>query len=115
MSKKMSEIMKEMAMILLVNPEGTPSSETAHTALLLANVAWNRAVGYNSDIDYTTLIRMFESANPDLWTELKYSDCEEAIGCLVNYKKMYYPDDNREIKVCGMQEENVHVEWVDRN
>jgi hypothetical protein len=45
MARKLSEIMKEMSETLLRNRGGVPSSEAAHVALYLANVAWNESVG----------------------------------------------------------------------
>lgn len=43
--RKMSEIMKEMSERLLRNPDGIPSAEAAHVALMFANIAWNETVG----------------------------------------------------------------------
>ncbi len=31
---------------------------------------------------------------------------------LVQYKRTHYPADDRRILVCGMVEDNVHVEWL---
>jgi len=37
--RKMSEVMKEMSERLFRNPDGDPSSEAAHVALMFANIA----------------------------------------------------------------------------
>jgi hypothetical protein len=111
--RKMSEIMKEMSETLLRNPEGVPSSEAAHVALLFANAAWNESVGLSHARDrYRNVWEKIEIENPVLWNEFKTSDINAMIDKLVRYKKKHYPDDRRRILVCGMVPGKVHVEWL---
>ena len=44
-TRKMSEILKEMADQLFKDPGAVPSSEAAHVALMFANIAWNETIG----------------------------------------------------------------------
>ena len=43
--RKLSGIVKELAESIMRDPRAVPSSETAHMALLLTHVAWNRVLG----------------------------------------------------------------------
>lgn len=111
--RKMSDIMKEMAMTLLINPD-FPSSEAAHVALLFSSVAWNRAIRREiADGVYKAILKEMESSNPELWKEFISKDHNEIISGLMKYKEENFPDDKREIKVCGIREHKVHVEWVE--
>ena len=110
---KMSEIMKEMAESLLRNPRRVPSSETAHVALMFANIAWNESVGMDLGREgYRKTWETIEAENPALWNELKANDSDALIDELVQFKKAHYPDDQRRILVCGVVKEKVHVEWL---
>jgi hypothetical protein len=114
MRRPLSEIIKEMACLVLTDPERVPSSEAAHATLLFAHTAWDRATRRNGrGPDYRSVLRQFEASNPNLWNELKSSDCESLITSLVTYKRTHYPDDHRQIVVCGMRADNVRVEWID--
>jgi len=115
MEEKLSAIMIKMAKTVLKNPEMPHSSEAAHTALLLANTAWNREVwseDFQSSKQYMDLIKVFEKSNGLLWEELKSRDCEMLIKYLRDFKKKHYPKDNRIIKSCGFNKpENVQITW----
>jgi len=113
MIKKMSEIILEMAIMLLKDPVN-PSSEAAHAALLFAHAAWNKANG-TKDISYgwyRKVLKEFEHSNPDLWGEFKVIVHGKIIKSLIAYKNEYYPGDSRIIYICGMRKGNVHVEWT---
>jgi len=111
--RKLSEIVKEMAEMLLRTPGGEPSSEAAHVALLFANAAWNECVGMDHARDgYRNVWETIESENPALWNEFKSNDINGMIVELVRYKNTHYPDDRRRILVCGIVPGNVHVEWL---
>ena len=113
-TRKLSQIIKEMACSVLRHPESVPSSEAAHAALLFAHVAWNRAAAVGPpDFDYPKVLREFEASNRLLWAELKSTDVEALIAELVSYKQAHYPGDRRQVLVCGMLGGNVHVEWLD--
>src|SRR4051794_9089712 len=111
--RKMSEIMKEMAELLLRNPRVPPSSEAMHAGLLLANVAWNKSLGLvDSNAGYRSILQLFAAENPRFWNEFKSRDTDAMIEELVRYKKTHHPNDGRRILSCGMPEEKVRVEWI---
>jgi len=86
--RKLSEIIKEMAEMLLRNPGGEPSSEAAHVALLFANAAWNECVGMDHARDgYRNVWETIESENPALWNEFKSNDINGMIDELVRLQK----------------------------
>lgn len=107
--------MIEMAKQLLKMPDKTPSSESAHAALLLASVAWNReVVGDNFQInkEYTYLIKDIEKHDSNFWNDLVSSDYEAMISHLRKYKRQNYLFDTREIASCGTNERgNIQVTW----
>ena len=109
---KMSEIMKEIALISFKNPKVPPSSEAAHASLLFAQVAWNRTLCYDMQ-DYKALLKVFLRSNPNLWSELRSRDAEELIEIMREAKEHRYSSDLRVVLVCGMREGNVHVEWCE--
>lgn len=112
--RKMSEIFKDMALSVMKDPESRPSSEAAHAALLLAHVAWNRAVGEAfADLECKRLLRKFEKSRRSLWIELHSRDWKSLVSALIEYKNKNYPDDMRVVVICGMREGNIHVEWMD--
>lgn len=111
--RKMSEIMMEMAQVLLRHPRKVPSSEAAHVALLFANVAWNECVGLDHARDgYRNIWKTIEAENPTLWNEFKTNNIDAMIDELVRYKQARHPDDRRRILACGIPDGNVRVEWL---
>lgn len=112
--RKLSEIIKEMACVVLKDAVREPSSEAAHAALLIAHVAWNRANGTATGrLAYADVLQAFENSNPGFWSELRSSDPEGLIAELVTYKEQHYGHDNRQLVVCGIRGDKVHVEWVE--
>lgn len=110
--RKMSEIMKELAVANLRDAHAIPSSEAAHTALLLAHVGWNRSLGRVMR-GYEKGIEAFTHSRPDLWAELSSSDPEALIEKTRQLKERRYPEDRRVVLVCGMRDETVYVEWCE--
>jgi len=110
--RKMSEIMKELALMCLRDPQAIPSSEAAHAALLFAQVAWNRALGYDMNV-YEEVLNVFLCSKPTLWSELRSRDAETLIEAMCQAKELRYSTDRRVVVVCGMREGNVHVEWCE--
>jgi len=111
--RKMSEIMKEMAERLLVNPDADHSSEAMHVALFFAHVAWNECVGLDGAREgYRNVWEVIEAENPDLWAEFASDDVTGMIDGLVRYKQAHHPDDRRRILTCGIPEGKVRVEWL---
>ena len=116
--QKMSQIILGLAEEVLAQPSEKTSSEGAAAALLLAHVAWNRAVdplGGDQVGYYRKVLRALEAENPKCLRELKATDCEALIQDLVKLKATRYPTDDRIIRVCGLTPEHkVHVEWHHR-
>lgn len=110
--RKLSDIMKELALLSFKNPKVPPSSEAAHASLLFAQVAWNRTLGHDIK-DYKELLKVFLRSNPNLWSELKYRDAEGLIEIMREAKESRYPTDSRVVLVCGMRDGNVHIEWCE--
>lgn len=112
--RPLSAIIKEMAQILLIHPERVPSSEAMHASLLFAHAAWARATSPKGPpFDYRRILRRFQASNPGFWSELKSLDTEALVRELVGYKHAHFREDRRQIVVCGMRGNNVHVEWFD--
>ncbi len=110
---KMSEIMLEMAQVLLKKPSDVPSSEAMHVALFFANAAWNESIGLEGSREgYRNVWETIEAENPELWNEFKSNDINAMIDELIRYKHDHYRDDRRRILTCGMLDSKVHVEWI---
>jgi len=116
--QKMSKVILGLAEKVLAQPAEKTSSEGAAAALLLAHVAWNRAVdplGGDQVGYYRKVLAALKAENPKCLRELKSTDCEAIIQDLVKIKATRYPTDDRIIRVCGITaENNVHVEWHHR-
>jgi hypothetical protein len=116
--QKMSKIILALAERVLAQPTEKTSSEGVAAALLLAHVAWNRAVdplGGDQVGYYRKVLSALEKANPKYLRELKSTDLEGMIQELLNLKQALYPTDDRIIRVCGTTaESNVHVQWHHR-
>ena len=113
--KKLSAILIELAEQLLAQPVDKTSDAGLHAALLLAQVAWNRAIDRDqadTQGNYLDLLARFERDNPKTRADLKSYDCEELIEELVQVKLKKHPFDDRFVFVCGTTPQgNVHVEW----
>lgn len=111
--RKMSEIMAEMSKQLLRKPDGVPSTEAAHVALMFANIAWNKTVGLgHARESYRSAWEMFEAENPEMWSEFKSNDVDALIDDLIRFKEQHYPDDQRRILLCGIPDGKLRVEWL---
>jgi hypothetical protein len=78
----MSEVILGPAEWVLAQPPEKTSSEGATAALLLAHVAWNRAVdplGGDQVGSYRKVMRVLQRENPKCLRELKNADCEAMI------------------------------------
>jgi len=112
-ARKMSEMLKEMSEVLLLNPDKPPTSEAAHVGLLFANVAWNECVGLDHAREgYRNVWEEIEADNPALWNEFKSNDIDAMIDELVQYKQEHFPDDKRRILTCGIPDGKIRVEWL---
>jgi len=114
-SRKLSEIIKEMALRALKDPDATPSPAAAQTALLLATTAWNMAWG---DPSLPEQLREVNGktgrggASP--WEELLSTDTDRLIRDLFAYKLAHYANDRRRIIAAEMSPDgNLRVHWVE--
>jgi hypothetical protein len=114
--KKMSDIMKEMAELILSKPADHVSDEAAHVALFLASTAWNnlkRADGRKCP--YASVIRKI-AGKRNIWLDLKSSDPAALISKLEEFAAARYPGDRREIVICGTTPRGtIRVEWIERD
>ncbi|MBK9439898.1 MAG: hypothetical protein IPN53_00750 [Comamonadaceae bacterium] len=104
--------MKDLAMLCFRETRTVPSSEAVHAALLLANVAWNRALGRDVP-DCEELLMVYTRSEPKLWSEQRSGNTETLIQTMIQAKEKLYPTDRRVILICGMREGHVRVEWCD--
>jgi hypothetical protein len=116
--QKMSKILLGLAERLLAQPAERTSSEGCAAALLLAHVAWNRAVdplGADQTRHYPKLLAALKAENPECLQELKSKDCEAMIEELVKLKLALHPGDDRIIELCALTPQHtVRVEWHHR-
>jgi len=114
MKNKLSEIVLQLALTILKDPQEPPSSEVAHAALLFVHIAWNRSLGDSSAFsNYEKILEQFEKSNPLFWDEFQEKTALKIINRLIDQKNRQFFDDKRKIKVCGMLKGNVHVEWAE--
>jgi hypothetical protein len=116
--QKMSKIILGLAEKALAQTPEKSSREAVAAALLLANVAWNRAVdplGGDQLGHYRKALKALREENPKCLRELKSGDVEAIIQELTRLKAENYQDDDRIIRLCGLTpEDNVRVEWHQR-
>lgn len=113
----MSVVLLELAEHALSQSAARSSREAVAAALLLAQVAWNRAVdlfGGDRTGEYRKVLEALRRENSGCLQELKSRDHEALISQLVELKNARHPDDRRIIHLCGLSETNtVRVEWRD--
>lgn len=111
--RKMSDILLEMAKLLLRDPRKDPSSEAANLALFLANAAWNECIGLNDNRKtYRQFWATMEASRPTVWDELTSRDVDAMIDELKRYKNEHFPNDQRRILACGIPNDKVRVHWL---
>ena len=114
--RKLSEIIKEMAMRLLKKPDADAATEPATMAvLILASVAWNSAIGDSFMRDkHRELVDQIDWSGVPKWSELRSDDTEQLIAELVDYKREHYPNDLRRVVATEMSPEgNIRVYWTE--
>jgi hypothetical protein len=113
--RKLSELLKELAMRLLKNPDAAPSREAVEAALLLAVAAWNDASGDPGvRRKHREMLTKYDWSDRSPWPELLATDTELLIAGLVEYKRAHYSDDRRRIVAFGMTPEaTIQVQWLD--
>jgi hypothetical protein len=113
--RKLSEIIKELALRALKDPDAIPSPAAAQTALLLATTAWNMSWGDPSLPDeLRKVIGKTGRGGASPWEELLSADTDRLIRDLFAYKLAHYANDRRRIVAAEMSPEgNLRVHWVD--
>jgi hypothetical protein len=115
--QKLSEVIKQMAMRLLKNPDAVPSEPAAVAALMLAGAAWNSALGDNAMRDqHRKLVEQIDWSGSVPWAELRSDNTDQLIAELAAFKREHYPTDLRRIVATEMSPEgNVRVHWTEPN
>jgi len=113
--KKLSEIMKEMALSLLKDPDAIPSGPAFLAALILSSAAWNSAVGDTVLCDkHLELLEKIDWSGVTPWTELRSHDTEQIVAELVEYKREHYSNDLRHIIATELRSDgNIRVHWTE--
>lgn len=110
--QKLSEIILDMALRLLKNPEAFSTTSVAHGAAILASAAWNCAVKDIALSDQHVDIIGRIDWN-DLRAELRSDDTDQLIAELIRHKRDRYPDDYRRVVSTELGPEgNLRVHWV---
>jgi hypothetical protein len=115
--RKLSEIIKEMALRLLKKPGDPPSLAAFGTVSLLATAAWNATVG-DSDLQHQhrELLKNQDWSDGEPWPELISTDTDLLITSLIDYKQAHYPNDLRLIAATRMSPTgNIQVHWRYQN
>jgi len=113
--QKLSEIIKEMASLILRDPDAIPSEPAAVATLMLAGAAWNSAVGDTVMLDqHRKLVEQIDWSGVTPWAELRSDDTDKLIAELVDHKRERYPSDLRRIVATEMTPEgDVRVHWTE--
>ncbi|MCP5069853.1 MAG: hypothetical protein GY946_25070 [bacterium] len=113
--RKLSEIIKEMALRLLENPDAIPSEPAAIAALMLAGAAWNSALGDDVMRDkHRELVDQIDWEDVVPWAEFRSADTDKHVAELADYKRQHYPEDRRRIVATEMTPEGeVRVHWTE--
>jgi hypothetical protein len=116
-NRKLSEIIKEMALRLLKDPEASSSEPATMAVLMLAGAAWNSAIGDNVMREkHRELTDQIDWEGVTPWEELRSGDPERLIAELVDYKREHHPNDLRNVVAIEMTPEgNVRVHWAEPN
>ena len=94
-------------------PDPAHSSETAHVALMFANIAWNETVGLGHSREaYCSAGETIAADNPEMWSEFKPNDIDGMFDEPIEYQQQHFPDDKRRILTCGIPDGKVRVEWL---
>jgi len=115
--RKLSELIKELALRLLKRPEAASSLPAVEATILLASAAWNAALGDSVLRDqHRDLLKKFEWGAATPGPEMVSTDTEQMIATLIKYKRAHYPNDQRIVKAVETSPDgNVRVHWMEGN
>lgn len=108
MAKKLASIMKEMVLLVLKDKEKQPHASIVSSALMLANIAWNREVSGDDSFgstQYDEAKPIFEKMKEGMANEFISDDPELLITKMRELKKESYADDNRFLNGCSLDED----------
>jgi hypothetical protein len=113
--RKLSVVIKEMALRLFKEPEAAHSYAALQTAILLATAAWNAALGEHGLRDqHRVVLAKFDGAAGQPWPELVSTDTDCLIAGLIEYKQLRHFDDRRRIAAAEVSSDgNIRVNWVE--
>ena len=111
--RKLSDILKQMALRLVKSPDAVHLRPTIETALLLATAAWNSALGHTALRNrYRDILAKIDWDGAVPWAELRSADGEQLVAELIEYKRAHYPGDRRLILGVGLSpEDQIQVQW----
>lgn len=111
--RKLSEVITEMALRLLKDPEADSSEPATMASLMLASAAWNSAIGDNAMREqHRELTDQIDWEGVTPWEEMRISDTEQLIVELVDYKRAHFPNDLRRVVATEMTPEgHVRIHW----
>lgn len=108
--KKLSEIVKKMATIILRKKDA--SDEAISIALQMTHIAWNYAdEEYRDEPGYIQGIQELNQLIPPVKKEFITDNAESLIDTLMKYKKKHHRGDKRAIFFCEYKGGNVKVTW----
>jgi hypothetical protein len=114
LDRKLSEIIKEMAVRLLKEPDGIPTEPAMMAALVLAGIAWSAANGEDEVEPQIQRLKQLDWEGTTPWAELRSDNPNTLIAELVKYKRDNFPNDLRRIVATEMTPEgNVRVHWTE--
>jgi hypothetical protein len=111
--EKVSALLIPMAESVLREPLGVVSAEACEAVLHLVQSAWNRHAIPDPKAGRVALyldaacLNELEDAYPALWNDFTSEDPIALAEELLQYKVRHYPDDNRFIHSCWIDEEGV--------
>ncbi len=114
LDRKLSEIIKKMALRLLKEPNGVPTEPAMMAALVLAGIAWSAANGEDEVEPQIHRLEQLDWDGTTPWAELRSDNPDTLIAELIKYKRDNFPTDLRRIVATEMTPEgNVRVHWTE--
>lgn len=112
---KLSELIKEMAMSVMKDPDVFHSRPATEAAVILAGAAWNSIADDSAPRDQHQLVDQIDWKGVTPWAEFRSNDTERLFAELIEYKREHYPNDLRRIVATELKPGgNVRVHWVEQ-
>ena len=111
MTKKLSDIVKKMAMTVLVKKKASPNA--VYVALQLTHIAWNYAdEDYMDEPGYIFRMEDINKMILPVKDEFVKPNVKQMLESLMEYKRKHYPKDKRTIFSCKYEKGNVKITWT---